>query len=673
MTTGWFDSLPQVTVSSLFPRLNAQQLAIVEHEPKDILVVQAGAGCGKTTSALLPRAAHLFNTSPGLISVLTFGKDISKEMELKARQMLPANVVGNMNFFTSHSLAWKLIREHFTLLGMGRPQTLTDLAAIRVFTETRAKEDANSPNPTSGFCPAFANWREEHFKLAWAITDLASARGVQIQQLLHEFSSEAVMSVPAPTGMERSALFRRFAEWSARTRRQHSVVMLRDMLPWSLELPDIAFASQGFRHLLVDEAQDLSDQQHQFVARFLPYAESATMVGDYAQCIFRFAGSRPDVFAGIATRYAPRPTAVREMTTNYRSTNEILAAANAVLAHPDLNSPIRLQSASGVEGEPAIRLPHSTPTEIVRWLMEFSLSRGFTLKDFAFLARTNAALVPVEMALRIQGFPVNPLGDRNGESHPALSSLFAPFVLVRGSFEGHAVSMRKAWNTLIASQRFLGNQFANLTWQPDLRHLLSVQPAGQKGNKIALLSAIQGLLRVVQAKLENNDIPGAVEVTSAWFIKRWESAYASDPEMRDSYLEAAQGFALSLRQSSMDDIDLLIDNGVTVEPDPEGVVLGTIHKAKGAEYPVVVLLDVGGSLPSRRDHADPAEEASIFYVGVTRPKKLLVLADADDSHEALPYGLVAACPEGHLIARPGMNSLCTSCPHQFTCVTALKP
>lgn len=662
-----------IATSELYQRLNPQQKKIVEHPAKGLLVVRAGAGCGKTTGAIIPRAETLFNTSPGTIAVLTFGHDIREEMEVKANKYLPPAVSSAMKFYTSHALARRLIVSNSRFFGAANFDVITFGKDVRDLMTAALQESRYADKKPQDYHEDFQGWYNPEWDIAWAITDLAQARDVAVENVLSAFTSSKARAFIKRYQNE-PQIFEDFASWSRRARLSRGKMMFRDMLSMAVQLPDSAFRALRFRHLLIDEAQDLSSTQHSLVGRLSPYAESLTIVGDGAQCIFRFAGSRPDIFSSVEQRY-DRPAEVLDLTINYRSTKEILAVANRVLAHRALNAPIRLVAASDQEGHPTVVMNPNLPEAMVGGVLGLAMERGFTLSQVAFLARTNAALLPVEMQLRAQGFPVNPRGD-TATSHAAFKALLAPFQLAfldpeadPDQEELHA----QAWTTLIKSQRFIGEAVANETWKPDLNQLTKQPPPARlKGSPRQLFTELQGFLTNIKILLDRGDVVATIAALLNWFRPRWSQTFAADPQTLDAYFDICNATSTLLTRASLDDIRNLVRMG-RLEPDPAGIVLSTIHKAKGLEWDMVVLLDVGAGLPSTRAESDPEEEASIFYVGVTRARQQLVLSlglpkRPEDGEAEPPYDILDVCENGLAIVRKGMLPVCQTCPHQLNCL-----
>ena len=341
-----------------------------------------------------------------------------------------------------------------------------------------------------------------------------------------------------------------------------------------------------YRHLVVDEYQDVSPLQHRLLELWRGDRAELCVVGDPAQTIHSFAGAQADFLTGFGRRH-PTATVVR-LVRDYRSTPQVVAAANAVMRagqHPrgDANGPrdrtsidaVTLQAQRPAGPEPVLREAPDEAAEaaaIADWLAGLA-ARGVDYREMAVLFRINAQSPVIEQALAERAIPY----------------------LVRGGERFYErAEVRQALHALRTQAR-----------------AVTELSAGEDREAVAEVQAVLGALGWTPKPPEG---AGAVR-------ERWES------------LAALVAVAEDLAATSDTAPDL---PGVVAElerraeaqhvPSAQGVTVSTLHSAQGLEWDAVALFGVQeGSLPfvlaTRPEEV--AEERRLLYVGVTRAREHL--------------------------------------------------
>ncbi len=323
-----------------------------------------------------------------------------------------------------------------------------------------------------------------------------------------------------------------------------------------------------YRHLVVDEYQDVSPVQQALLELWRGDSEDLCVVGDPAQTIHSFAGASPEYLTGFTTRF-PRAKVVR-LVRDYRSTPQIVALANAVSLRARIAGTVKLESQCEPGPNPSVLGTESEAEEaqaVVAWLRQ-RRAGGVPWREMAVLYRVHAQSPAFEKAL--------------GEA-------------------GISFSVRS------------GDGFFD---RPEVRQAIGV--IAEAAGRDASVPALDG----ARAVLERLGWTATAPEGQGRLRERWESlaavfGLAEDlvATRPDAYLGA---LAAELQQRA----------SVEHAPVGDAVVLSTLHAAKGLEWDAVAVVGVQeGTLPLSLAATDQqvAEEGRLFYVGVTRARSYLLL------------------------------------------------
>lgn len=356
-----------------------QRLAVAS--PSPLLAVIAGAGSGKT-SVLTRRLAYRMLSDaadPSHVVALTFTRQAASELRRRLRRLGIRDQVAAGTF---HATALALLRQHWQDRGRSAPAVTND--RHRIVGEVLGSS------------------RREATREVVAEIDWARARLVEP----HTYARVAT-SAGRRTSLPSATVAEVYAGYEA-AKKSRGVIDLDDLLSHTLDLmrEDRAFADAArwrFRHLFVDEAQDLNPLQAALLDTWRAGRDDLTLVGDPSQAIYGFNGADPTLLDAPERRF-PGIEVVR-LGTNYRCTPAIVAAGVAVLGQ--LGPPPDLRSARPDGRQVSIRSFTDAAAEavgIARLVREMRPPGG-SWRAIAVLTRTNAQLSPIAAALAEAGIP----------------------------------------------------------------------------------------------------------------------------------------------------------------------------------------------------------------------------------------------------------------------------
>lgn len=609
-----------------FADLNAEQRAAVEHGTGDPsappLLVIAGAGTGKTTT-LAARVASLVlgGADPQRVLLLTFSRRAAVEMTQRAARVLhlalglratqPPPALPWAGTF--HGVGARLLREHAARVGLAPSFTILDrgdaedlMGLVREAQGLAAKERRS---PLRGTC--------------LAIHSLAVNRREPVETVVRS-------AFPWCLGWE-DELVRLFRAYVAEKQRQQVLDYDDLLLYWQLMLDEPALAAPlraRFDHVLVDEVQDTNRLQAAILRGLKPDGRGLTVVGDDAQAIYGFRGADMRHLLDFPRAFDP-PARVVTLARNYRSTRELLAAANAVIALASERFPKDLWSERSGERPRLVAVDDEAAQ--ARWVADEVLRRreeGVTLRRQAVLFRTAHHSAALELELARRDIPFVKFGGLKfleaAHVKDLLSVLrwvqnprhrlagFRVAQLVPGMGPAHARRLLDAIDAAHdprdALERFVPPRAAACDW---------------------------AAWRDTMAALRDAAWPDAIAVALRWYLPQLERLH-DDAVVRRLDLEQlahlAAGFPNRerfLAELTLDPPQASSDEAGAPHADDDVLVLSTIHAAKGQEWTAVVLLNVvDGCLPSdlATGSADAIEEERrLLHVAMTRAKRHLAL------------------------------------------------
>ncbi len=623
--------------------------------PDGPLLILAGAGSGKTR-VLACRIAWLLGerqVPPWAFAGVTFTNKAAAE--LRARVGVATGVdARRLSVATFHSLGVRLLREFGAAIGLPPGFTiLDDDDALSV------ARDALKDTGRTGDVPPAALLK---------LISLAKAEDRSPDDLAAS-AADARSEIVA-------AAYRRY---EARLR-EAAATDFDDLirLPIRLLATDEAARTavhDRFRHVLVDEYQDTSPAQYRFLRAITGPHRNVTCVGDPDQSIYGWRGA--DIRNILEFERDFPDAKVVALERNYRSTPRILAAAGAVIAHNLRRKPKKLWT-EGPPGPPVAVLEAMDETEEAGWIVTAlgrHLERGETPGDLAVLYRTHAQSRPLEEALVRAGIPYALLGGVKFYARREVKDVLAWARLWINPAD--TVSFGRA---LAAPPRGIGETTldkltAAAVGRPVLDHLRA------DATQDALPARARGAAREFLAVLDRGSEALAEEgIAAALAVILEESGYLPwlDEKHPQDAMERRENLRELLAAAQAADeagvtLDGFLENAALMsELDrrgdlPDRVVLMTLHNAKGLEFGHVTITGLeDGLLPhasSRGDLEELEEERRLFYVGLTRAKRSVVLTHArgrkswNEFHWMRPSPFLDELPAEHVARLYGPDAL----------------
>jgi DNA helicase-2/ATP-dependent DNA helicase PcrA len=637
-------------VQTLLEGLNEPQREAVTHGEGPLLIL-AGAGSGKTR-VLTHRVAFLIFTAqahPNEILAITFTNKAAQEMRGRVEQLLGAHTRG-MWLMTFHAACARILRAQAERLGYTSRFTIYDQADARRMVKRCIEEVGADPKR---FAPAAIHSQISQAKnKLLSASDCAQTVGSQFEEVVAEVYGLYESELHSMNAMD-------FDDLLFRT------VNLLELF----EEVRTRYA-QAFKHVLVDEYQDTNHAQYRLLQLLMgsppgdrskptrgervniPGHRNLAVVGDDSQSIYGFRGADVRNILDFAEDF---PDArVVKLEQNYRSTQTILSAANAVIANNRGGIAKRLWSERG-QGSP-IRV-HGLDDEhaearFVVGEVERLVDEGASRAEIAVFYRTNAMSRVIEDTLVRREIAYQVIGGtkfyERAEIKDAVSYLAwiaNPYDVV--SFQRVANSPRRglgqtSLSRIVAHSASVGES----VWE------VAAAPERIPGLGAAAIKALQRFMATMEdlATLASDAIPvgdlmdavlarsGYVDALEAEAVGRGEKAFESQGRIENlqQLVEVAHEFDANARAEG-DTLELFLQelalksDGDSRRDDEGLVTLMTLHNAKGLEYPTVFVVGCeDGVFPHQRalDEGGVEEERRLFYVAVTRAMRELYLTYA---------------------------------------------
>ncbi|RKQ90842.1 DNA helicase-2/ATP-dependent DNA helicase PcrA [Solirubrobacter pauli] len=625
--------------------LTPEQVQAVRHADGPLLIV-AGPGTGKTRT-LTHRVAHLLATdaaTPGEILAVTFSVRAAGELRLRLADLLGEVTARGVLAATFHSVCARILREHATVFGRTDAYTIYDQADLQRVIETLLADHRRDAI--------------QHAIQAWGQpppAELEHEIALAKSRLLRPSGYEAVSRYSAAPLV--SAL------WEAMEHelRLCNAFAFDDLLAFTVELLQahpsrLAHLRARWRWLVVDEMQDTNVAQAALVHLLAGSAGNVTAVGDDDQAIYRFRSAEPRNILEFGARYPAHRQVV--LGHNFRSRTEIITAAATCIEQNKHRHHKDLVAARGVGGRVTTR-GFARDIEEAAWatsVIADALAAGTPASEILVLGRTAFATAPIQAALAAAGIPHRVLGSLGLYERAEVRDALAYLALLANPQDAHAfrraiqaprrgVGMATIGHVVAAARGYFAGDL--ITTAVNAVLLQDVRSAAAR----EALSTFGTGLDAVREDYRRGRSVGHIVVAAltlqggvvAFHETRRDRSSRTD-ERRDgervledlrSLCRAAQAYADQVGPAASITGFLEHVAGLHAEEIRPGedrrITVSTIHRAKGTEAQLVVLLGCEEQLlPSWRalqsaDPEDLEEERRLFYVAVTRAKDQLVL------------------------------------------------
>ena len=627
----------------LLKGLNPQQSAAVVHSGAPLLVV-AGAGSGKTR-VLTRRIAYLMarrNVRPFEILAITFTNKAAGEMKNRVAELV-GPVAKSMWVSTFHSACVRILRQEAHRLGYTNNFTIYDSSDSQRLIALVAKDLNLDPKryPPRQFASTISNAKNELLGPA----DYLNSTSNQYEQITADVYTLYQKRLGQANAMDFDDLIMKSVEALQR-------------------YPEVkAKLRSRFRHILVDEYQDTNHAQYVLVKELvgkdeegIPAAELC-VVGDADQSIYGFRGATIRNILQFELDYSDAQTILLEQ--NYRSTQNILSAANAVIEQNQDRKAKNLWSESGPGASLVGYVAESEhdEAEFITGEIKKLANEGISKNgDTAIFYRTNAQSRVFEEVFMRSGLPYKVVGGVRFYERREIKDFIA-YLKVLVNLEDE-VSLRRIINVpkrgigdrAIESIENVATSRGISFWQA----LNTVANNSELGGRATLaltnfVSLIMALHVLVEANTKPSKILEAVLEQSGMLAELQASTDPQD-ESRVENLEELVAVSMEYEETSIDDlpegseislagfleqVSLVADSDEIPEGEDHGgvITLMTLHTAKGLEFPTVFLTGMeDGIFPHSRtlgERDELEEERRLAYVGLTRAQERLYLTRAE--------------------------------------------
>lgn len=662
-------NLPEINPQSLLEGLNSQQSKAVQYEGPALLI-GAGAGSGKTR-VLTRRIAWILANSkawPSQILAITFTNKAAAEMRERLASLI-GNSANSMWVSTFHSACVKILRAHGDSIGLKSGFSIYDSSDCERLVKIIASElniDIKKFTPKlllskiSDFKNNLVTWQENLKNYAPDYKPGVSVSGAS--------SFNAAGNADALYAAV-------YAEYQNRLSVSNAVDF-DDLIMLTVKLlcqnPQVsAYYKRKFRYILVDEYQDTNHAQYVLIRQLAGVGDnsavsqvsaaspdspqlsqsSITVVGDSDQSIYAFRGADIRNIQDFEQDFPNATTIMLEQ--NYRSTQTILDAANAVISNNTNRKPKKLWTSLG-KGSPIVGYVADNAQGEAMWVAQ-EIARlasedgedGVNYSDIAIMYRANSQSRSLEDALIKSGLPYQLVGGTKFYERREVKDALAYLQSIANPDDD--VNMRRILNV---PKRGLGARAESQITSYAKENSISFWSALSQIDKIAeqigissrtfnALKSFRDLMTSLIDFMKANDSKPSKVVENvlneSGLLQDLRESKDPQDEFRVDNLSQLQSVAAEYEQNTPDanvagflettalvaDSDQLPDQG----EDTGKVTLMTLHTAKGLEYPVVFLTGMEqGTFPHSRcvdNQKELCEERRLAYVGITRAKKIL--------------------------------------------------
>ncbi len=612
---------------SIYDTLNREQKAAVQQTEGPLLLL-AGAGSGKTR-VLTHRIAYLIDemgVKPWNILAITFTNKAAGEMRERVDNLVEFGA-DQVWVSTFHSACVRILRRHINRIGYDTGFTIYDTDDQKVVMK--------------GVCK-----RLEIDTKAYKERTLLGA----ISAAKDELISVREFELSAAGDYHKSIQAKVYREYQE-TLQKNNALDFDDIIVKTVELfktcPEILDSYQErFQYIMVDEYQDTNTAQFELVRLLAQKYRNLCVVGDDDQSIYKFRGANIRNILDFE-KYFPEAVVIK-LEQNYRSTQSILNAANAVICNNVSRKDKALWTSRG-EGSKIHFRQFDNAYEEAEYIADDICRKarrdGIQYKECAVLYRTNAQARLLEERMIMEGIPYNVVGGTNFYSRLEIKDILAYLKTIDNARD--EVAVRRIINV---PKRGIGTvtldkiedyaQMRDIGLYRAMEMADEIMSLGKATVKIRpFVQLITGFRRVQQEMTVAELIRDIVEkIGYAEYLQDYDDESAEDRMANvDELIAKAVNYQETAEEPSLtgflEEVALVaeIDN---VEEDDNRVLLMTLHSAKGLEFPHVYLSGMeDGLFPSfmtitSEDPTDLEEERRLAYVGITRAMNELTLTCA---------------------------------------------
>ncbi len=631
-------------MSEYLERLNPNQLEAVKYLNGPLLVL-AGAGSGKTT-VLASRVTYILENTdakPWNVLAITFTNKAANEMRTRIANYIGEDNAKDMWIGTFHSICVRILRASINIEGYGKDFSIYDSTDTRTLIKQCQKE---------------LGIDDKSFPYRMVLSVISKAKNnLQEPQDFFQDNGDSV----------RGKIIAKIYSLYQEKLRKNNAVDFDDIILFTVKaLRDNKELrekyQEKFRYILVDEYQDTNDLQYELISLLVNENKNVCVVGDDDQSIYAFRGANINNILGFQDDFKGAKKVT--LDENYRSTANILNAANAVIDHNSKRLGKTLWTRKG-NGEPIglyVAFNERSEAEFIAQMVKREKKLRGSFGDCTVLYRTNAQSRAIEEAFMHEAVPYKVLAGQKFYDRKEIKDIFAYLKVIYNPGDTLAIERiinepkRKIGPTtvskIISNANTSGKTpyevICNVEKYPDLKsaapHIRGFATLIETLRDIASVEPVDKVMEAVINKTGYIDMlkaedgveaQGRIENIEALLNSATEFVFAPDNEgtLRE-YIE---------KISLMSDID-------EYDEDRDDVTLMTVHSAKGLEFPVVFLAGMEEDLfPSARsieDDKEIEEERRLCYVAITRAKEKLYITR---TMNRMKFGLRVPCDESRFL------------------------
>ena len=609
----------------IYDTLNEQQQEAVFCTEGPLLLL-AGAGSGKTR-VLTHRIAYLMDqgVNPYHIMAITFTNKAAKEMRERVDDLVGFGAE-HIWVSTFHSTCVRILRRHIDKLGYGNSFTIYDADDQKSLIKQICKQ----------------------YKID---TKMMPERKIinEISSAKDEFMTPSEYETRHQYDFKKKKIAQIYKEYQKQLK-ANNALDFDDLIFKTVELfqfhPEVLdYYQERFRYIMVDEYQDTNTIQFQLVSMLARKYQNLCVVGDDDQSIYKFRGANVKNILNFENVF---PEAVTiKLEQNYRSTKNILNAANEVIKHNKGRKTKKLWT-ENEEGDLIEFHQYGTEYEEARKIIheiEDLSKEGYDYKNMAILYRTNAQSRVFEESFMIKNIPYRIVGGTNFYQRKEVKDILSYLKVVDNGLDDLAV--RRIINV---PRRGIGaatiekiNVYAVEHNVSFLDACFSSDSIDTLGNAKKKINGFADLIREFRRKMQEGSLEELFKYITdeTGYIANLKAEETEEAEGRIENINELLNKVVTYEQEAeeaslselLEEIALVADIDNLEESDNR-VVLMTLHSAKGLEFPYVFICGMeDGIFPSymtvmSEDDDDMEEERRLCYVGITRAKKKLYLSAA---------------------------------------------
>jgi len=603
-------------------------------------LIIAGAGSGKTR-VLTHKIAHMLHQGipPYKILALTFTNKAAKEMKQRIAGVVGFEKANQLWMGTFHSVFAKILRIEAESIGYSSKFTIYDTDDAKsllrsILKQLQLKREQYPEN-------------ELMSKISFAKNNLITAKAY----------SGVTAFMDRDKAQKKYETYRIYELYEQKCRQADAMDFDDLLLKTNIlfrDNPEILRKYQErFNYVLVDEYQDTNYSQYLIVKKLSALHQNITVVGDDAQSIYSFRGAKIENILNFRNDYPEHQ--VFKLEQNYRSTQNIVNAANSIIKHNKKQLEKKVFSKKDLGDLIQIKKVNTDTEEgyvVANEIRDRRQAEQMAYSDFAILYRTNMQSRIMEEALRKNNIPYKIYGGFSFYQRKEIKDLLAYFRLVSNPKDNEALKRiinypaRGIGKTSLDKLELVANHNQMSIW--DVLNRANELEGFNKGTKAKFIKFVDTITEFIRLAEEKDafDVANTIAKDTGILKNLHEQETPEMVSQHENILELLNGikdYSLLLQKEEdieiltldryLENVALLTSQDTDKDEDREKVTLMTIHSAKGLEFKDIHIVgveqDMFPSMMSKNSPKELEEERRLFYVAITRAEQYLTISYAN--------------------------------------------